>query len=1018
MASTEPGRTPPLARRSTFQRMLDLERRNKVNLMKGSPNPDTISHTRRTSITQHRAANPQPDRRPALSQPNDPRAKVHTPKLSVSIPQPDSPKAVPTKKYVIRSGTVVSQEKADGGSESDRSSICRSPGWDDITGNKRKKEKQAAKEKRKAEKGKLETKTDTKHAQRMKNRLSKPPPTNNRLTKLAIAMDRSSSSPALQMVSGPLESKQDNKAPGGNRSRRGSIDVALKSLINATQGIPSLWKNSPPTTTHVTPTQESPSSGNGNGFIGGLKLRLSEQAAAQDKAKEPFTMRNGEPRSFLDGERDSASGASREPSMGSSSRAPSLRHKAPLTSIYHESARTAQDPIGLYDQAGRLAQVTGGSNQASDSSPVVDRNVNLDQNPRGCISGQAPVQAQPNQAPRSYNRDSSKAGKFISPWTPHPNTIDLINTDGRRSPSRNSFGESSHRNREPSQAPTNNGDVDNHAQKQHRQSPDLVDDDPAAEALDSTMRRSPSFHSVKSRVSAEAPAIVSEAPAVDFNISTDRPFETQRPFSFFSEYTPPRLDLNSDSSTAAQGTSSSQQIGRRGFKGLNARAKSPFRRQSTAIQLPEKNLNSSSMDTSVPPQTRRSSATGAMDGIVALASKAQGVLGGVIQSLTNDSSQEPPTSDPTPTTCPPSGRGLQHPGGLRGDIGTSSSGHRDGAVSHVRSATDSSEEYSTLDEFSNATTPMASRPQSQKEYSPGMKEVKPHTISIHGDAGSSTRSLHKMRRKAGAGTIPYDEAVNRSRDSWSRSAMPIDFASEEDHHATSTGSLPIPNSSEKRAATFTSGNSQEPSKEHTNELQRQSSISRSASTPELQDLSFLPTLRHQALTKPPDKKGNGTALKKGKQLASSDHRENKQIFRPPPIPLPGTKSEGNSPNSPTGGQYLRDARLNIPRPLPSSPNRNRFPSSPSAQLTSTRPQQAPEPIAKMFVICCSCKYFHDMPSKIYQCMAQPDNVVEDKALGVSGVISTSVKCPWCAHGMSTACCAGYAAVVYLSEKVH
>lgn len=59
-----------------------------------------------------------------------------------------------------------------------------------------------------------------------------------------------------------------------------------------------------------------------------------------------------------------------------------------------------------------------------------------------------------------------------------------------------------------------------------------------------------------------------------------------------------------------------------------------------------------------------------------------------------------------------------------------------------------------------------------------------------------------------------------------------------------------------------------------------------------------------------------------------------------------------------------------------------------------------------------------MPSKIYECMAKPDNVVTDTKLGVSGVISTSVKCPWCGHGMSTSCCAGYAAVVYLREKFH
>ncbi|KAM7219286.1 hypothetical protein V8F06_005322 [Rhypophila decipiens] len=76
------------------------------------------------------------------------------------------------------------------------------------------------------------------------------------------------------------------------------------------------------------------------------------------------------------------------------------------------------------------------------------------------------------------------------------------------------------------------------------------------------------------------------------------------------------------------------------------------------------------------------------------------------------------------------------------------------------------------------------------------------------------------------------------------------------------------------------------------------------------------------------------------------------------------------------------------------------------------------PIAKMFVECCNCKFYHDMPSKLYECMARPDAVIEDRNLGISGAITTMVKCPWCQHNMSTSCCAGYAAVVYLKEKLH
>ncbi|KAL2136268.1 hypothetical protein VTI74DRAFT_4503 [Chaetomium olivicolor] len=86
--------------------------------------------------------------------------------------------------------------------------------------------------------------------------------------------------------------------------------------------------------------------------------------------------------------------------------------------------------------------------------------------------------------------------------------------------------------------------------------------------------------------------------------------------------------------------------------------------------------------------------------------------------------------------------------------------------------------------------------------------------------------------------------------------------------------------------------------------------------------------------------------------------------------------------------------------------------------TTTLAETRMAPIAKMFVECCSCKFYHDMPSKLYECMAKPDAVMQDPVLGISGAITTMVKCPWCQHNMSRNCCAGYAAVVYLKEKLH
>ncbi|KAG8410895.1 hypothetical protein J3459_016923 [Metarhizium acridum] len=78
-----------------------------------------------------------------------------------------------------------------------------------------------------------------------------------------------------------------------------------------------------------------------------------------------------------------------------------------------------------------------------------------------------------------------------------------------------------------------------------------------------------------------------------------------------------------------------------------------------------------------------------------------------------------------------------------------------------------------------------------------------------------------------------------------------------------------------------------------------------------------------------------------------------------------------------------------------------------------------EPVAKVFVECCNCKYYHDMPSNLYEAMANPESVLSpvDK-YGYASALSTAVKCSWCRHEMSTRCCAGLAATVYIKERLH
>ncbi|KAG9254825.1 uncharacterized protein F5Z01DRAFT_636290 [Emericellopsis atlantica] len=115
------------------------------------------------------------------------------------------------------------------------------------------------------------------------------------------------------------------------------------------------------------------------------------------------------------------------------------------------------------------------------------------------------------------------------------------------------------------------------------------------------------------------------------------------------------------------------------------------------------------------------------------------------------------------------------------------------------------------------------------------------------------------------------------------------------------------------------------------------------------------------------------------------------------VPWPATYLEAARKAAPSAQAPLKTSHTVAPQPLPI-------------------PR---DPIAKMFVECCECKYFHDMPSKLYEAMANPDGVV---ALGddvrFAGTVSMTVKCPWCTHEMSTKCCAGLAAMVHVKERLH
>ncbi len=223
------------------------------------------------------------------------------------------------------------------------------------------------------------------------------------------------------------------------------------------------------------------------------------------------------------------------------------------------------------------------------------------------------------------------------------------------------------------------------------------------------------------------------------------------------------------------------------------------------------------------------------------------------------------------------------------------------------------------------------------------------------------------------------------------------------------------------------------------------------------DVSFLPPLKHEAL--PPKSKARSMTQNSAPAvLEPSRAQVSKMPFTSPPLPpIPPMTEPPSGRNTPSAA-YLQEARRSaphIPSPLSHNTGRPRANSavtasrpvlmksaiSSPATVTASRPalpppqkslsagaaqfrvpaqepEQLARPMAKMLVECCSCHFFHDMPSRVYECMTSPDAVVTDRALGVSGAITTMVKCPWCSHNMSTACCAGYAALVYLRERLH
>ncbi|KAJ6015776.1 hypothetical protein N7540_010367 [Penicillium herquei] len=189
---------------------------------------------------------------------------------------------------------------------------------------------------------------------------------------------------------------------------------------------------------------------------------------------------------------------------------------------------------------------------------------------------------------------------------------------------------------------------------------------------------------------------------------------------------------------------------------------------------------------------------------------------------------------------------------------------------------------------------------------------------------------------------------------------------------------------------------------------------------------------------------------------------------PPQAPDPGPKK----PSGPTPEIMARSGLPMAPTNLRGNP-----PLAPSGPLSMLRkkPMQkvksprAEDVIAKLFVICCQCKYWHDMPSEMYAKLACPERLPSESRLARTFSRRNSVRnaifasdpndprrmplprraqpqneppnargppgdgrgapasqspplyrpqCCWCGHNMSKSCCQGWTALVHMRERYH
>ncbi|KAJ5806928.1 hypothetical protein N7474_010520 [Penicillium riverlandense] len=167
---------------------------------------------------------------------------------------------------------------------------------------------------------------------------------------------------------------------------------------------------------------------------------------------------------------------------------------------------------------------------------------------------------------------------------------------------------------------------------------------------------------------------------------------------------------------------------------------------------------------------------------------------------------------------------------------------------------------------------------------------------------------------------------------------------------------------------------------------------------------------------------------------------------------PDTQSQSPAPGTSmaNGHPVIQHSGLLSPRNGPANVLRRE-------SIQKLKAQQKGQVVAKVFVICCKCRYWHDMPSEVYSKLACPDRLLTGSRSGhfsrrtepsvspshtklpVSRKVQpfsdlpgspapplrssplsepSGLQCCWCGHTMGKKCCQGWTTIVQMHERHH